>query len=149
MTTKTILLRRTTVLYTGYLGRGIPAKSIELPAGSEVAYSTRRIDPACDYLPFLETGHYASIERGGLQYSAYRSTFALRHPFEATTYYSWAIRKLPTGVWSGSVIPGYWADDGFGSLVATPREFDSSHRYNELSSCKMVVDCVEGPVYFF
>lgn len=145
----TITLRKPTILSTGYLGRGVPSKSIELPAGAEVEYTTRHVDPTCDYLPFLETRHCASAKRGGFDYSTVRSTFALRRAFDPATYYGWAIRSLPTGVWSACTVPGYRADDGFGNLVVTPWEFDSIHRVNEFSTSKMVVDCVEGPVYFF
>lgn len=149
MTANTIRLKEATQLSTGYRGRGRPSKWISVPAGTVVGYSRYVANPSLDYLPYVETWHKVFILRDGVEYSASRLTIALRQPFAPATYYGWAIRRLSTGVWSCAGTGRYYADDGFGNLVATPNEFDSFHLYNEFSTSKMVVDCIEGPVYFF
>lgn len=139
----TIQLKTDTYVSTGYLGRGIPSKGKTLPAGSTVEYFTTERHRGQDYLPFVETLHEVRIKDGQYTFSAYRTTYALRHAFEPATYYRDAIERLPEGIWSTGTAGGFYvADDGFGNLVQIPDQ--SNARPNHFSSAKAVEDCVLG-----
>ena len=100
-----------------------------------------------DYLPFVETWHVVKARGAdGLEYSACRTTYALRKPFDPATYYGDAIERLPSGEWNtGTAGAHYVADDGFGNLIMCP---DQGARPGHYSTAKTVDDCVVGPYTF-
>lgn len=146
----TIRLSDPTPLFTGYLGRGIPSKYLELPQGSEVNYSRRALNALQDYLPFIETSHRVWVVREGLEYSRVRSTLSLRKPFDHQTYYRKAVYKVPSGSWACTGDGDYYADDGFGNLThLEPGSFHQDLGLNQYGTSKRIEDCVVGMVYFF